>query len=48
MLALAALAFTATVVIPLACVFHAELGAWIAARSPGVASGRGKSAVYDE
>lgn len=46
-LALAALAFVATVGIPLACVFHAELGAWIATRS-GVASGRGKSAVYDE
>jgi hypothetical protein len=48
MLALAALAFTATVVIPLACVFHAELGAWFAPRSSGLASGRGKSATYDE
>jgi hypothetical protein len=46
-LALAALVFAATVGIPLICVFHAELGAWIAARS-GVASGRGKSALYDE
>jgi hypothetical protein len=31
-LALAALAFAATVGIPLACVFHAELGGWIATR----------------
>jgi hypothetical protein len=48
--ALAALAFAATVGIPLACVFHSELGAWIATRSLGlgVAAGRRKSAVYDE
>jgi hypothetical protein len=47
-LALAALAFAATVGIPLACVFHTELGAWISARSSGVAAGRGRSAVSDE
>jgi hypothetical protein len=46
-LALGALVFAATVGIPLACVFHAELGAWIAMRSSGVATGRGNSAAEE-
>jgi hypothetical protein len=45
---IATLAFVATVAIPLIVVFHAELGAWLAPRSSGLASGRGKSATYDE